>query len=167
MTIKNMKEEKEDIETAEVVGKEETALPRQLEPDWFKRLKDRMVYIYGILVLDFFVVYSSYEVYNSQMFREQKGLQEMFIVSYRGTLLLGIWGTFSVIFDVGGDLKSVSFLFYAIGICWCIYIAVIPFIGYFFIFCYTAVVPWLNSGPLGGVLQVIWGLTMPLNTPSS
>lgn len=155
-----MKEKKkEDIETAEVVGKEETPPPRQLEPDWFKRLKDRMVYIYGILVLDFFVVFFAYGVYNSRGMKETGGLQQMFLVFYRITFIFGVMSTLGVIFDADHGSKVSFFMCYVVGIFCCVFVTVIPLLGYFFYTCYTTIVPWFASEVLGEYLVVIWNLT--------
>ena len=150
-----MKEEKEDVETA--TATEETI--QELEPTFLQRLNNRMIFIKGILLLDFFVVFLAYGMYNSYILKENKGWQEMFINFYRVTFVGGVVSTLCVIFDVDNDFKGLSLLFYVVGIFCCLFMALMPFIVYFLKTCYTTVVPWLSSGVLGGVLGVIWNLS--------
>lgn len=164
MTEEKKEEKKEeDIEIAEVVAEEKV----KSQPVCWQRLKDRMVYIYGILMLDLIVVCSSYEVYNSQLMGENKGWQEMFLIFYKITLLGGVAATLSIICDADHGPKAAFLICYAVGIFCCLVMAVLPFLFYFLYTCYTTVVPWLNSGQLGRVLQVIWGLTVPPPSPPS
>lgn len=142
---------KEDIETATVV-KEEEIKPVCCS----QRLKDRLIYIYGIIFLDICVYSVTNVFYNSSWCIHEKDYDFIILLSYRCSFLVAIPSTIGVIFDMDQGCVGFCLFLYAFFLCCLLVFGVYPFLIYFLVACYTTVSPWVNAG---GVLGVIWNLT--------